>query len=64
MVDAEASHAFGKYTVSFGLRNALDTYPDEHEFAGVAGYLGADYALNHPAGFNGGSYYVRLRADY
>ena len=64
VVDADLSRAFAKYTVSLGLRNAFDTYPDKHEFAGVAGYLGADYALNHPAGFNGGSYYLRLRAHY
>ena len=28
--------------------------------AACAGYLGADYPLNHPAGFNGGSYFLRL----
>lgn len=64
VVDAELSRAFGKSTVSVGLRNAFDAYPDEHEFAGLAGYLGADYPLNHPAGFNGGSFYLRLRVDY
>ena len=64
VVDADLSRAFGKYTVSFGLRNAFDAYPDKHEFAGLAGYLGADYPLNHPVGFNGGSFHLRLRADY
>ena len=29
-----------------------------HEFAGLSGYYGADFPLIHPAGFNGGSYYV------
>ena len=64
VVDADLSRAFGKYTVAFGLRNAFDAYPDKHEFAGMAGYLGADYPLNHPASFNGGGYYLRVRADY
>ena len=63
VVDAEVSRSAGKYTVSVGLRNLFDNYPDEHAFAGVAGFLGADYPLNHPASFNGGSYYLRLRAD-
>ena len=63
VVDAEVTRTAGRYTVSLGLRNLFDSYPDEHSFAGVAGYLGADYPLNHPAGFNGGSYYLRLRAD-
>jgi iron complex outermembrane receptor protein len=30
----------------------------------TAGYLGAVYPLNHPTGFNGGSYYVRLSSSF
>ena len=64
VLDAELSWAVTEtWAVSFGARNLLDRQPDKHRFAGVSGYLGADYPLNHPSGFNGGSYYVRLSAD-
>ena len=63
--DAEVSWAVsGTYSVVLGVQNVFDKQPDEHQFAGVAGYLGADFALNHPAGFNGGSYYLRLNAAF
>ncbi len=52
------------YTVSLGVDNLFDKQPDEHRFAGVAGYLGADFPLNHPSGFNGGSYYLRFDAAF
>ncbi len=65
VMDAELTWAAnGRYAVSFGVSNLFDRQPDEHQFAGVAGYLGADFPLNHPSGFNGGGYYLRLRADY
>ena len=65
VVDAELTWAFSNaYTVSVGTRNLLDKQPDKHQFAGVSGYLGADFPLNHPSGFNGGSYYVRLGANF
>ena len=61
VVDAELTWAvYAAYEISLGLRNLLDKQPDKHQFAGVSGYLGADYPLNHPAGFNGGSYYIRI----
>ena len=60
-VDAELSWAVtDRFTATLGIKNANDRQPDQHRFAGVAGYLGADYPLNHPAGFNGGSYFLRL----
>ena len=60
-VDAELSWAVtDRFTATLGIKNANDRQPDRHRFAGVAGYLGADYPLNHPAGFNGGSYFLRL----
>ena len=62
-VDAELSWALSdRYTATLGIKNISDRQPDKHRFAGVAGYLGADYALNHPAGFNGGSFFLRLSA--
>lgn len=64
VMDAELTWAgTGRYAVSLGVRNLFDRQPDEHQYAGVADYLGADYPLNHPSGFNGGSYYLRLRMD-
>ena len=52
------------YTVSLGARNLFDKQPDKHRFAGVSGYLGADFPLNHPSGFDGGSYYLRVSAEF
>ena len=63
--DAKVSWAVsGTYSVALGVHNLLDKLPDEHQFAGVAGYLGADFPLNHPSGLNGGSYYLRLNAEF
>ena len=65
VVDAELTWKLTPtYAVSLGVRNLLDRQPDKHQFAGVSGYLGADYPLNHPSGFDGGSYYLRLTAEF
>ena len=49
VVDAELTWKLTPtYAVSLGVRNLLDRQPDKHQFAGVSGYLGADYPLNHP----------------
>ena len=65
VVDAELTWTLSSaYTVSLGVDNQFDKQPDEHRFAGVAGYLGADFPLNHPSGFNGGSYYLRFDAAF
>ena len=68
-VDAEVSYDFvDHFTVSIGAKNLFDSYPDEWTTAGFTGndggFLGAIYPLNHPAGFNGGSYYVRLSTNF
>lgn len=61
VVDAELTRAFSAaYEIAFGVRNLFDEQPAMHQFAGLSGYYGADFPLNHPAGFNGGSYYVHL----
>ena len=63
-LDAELNWALSDvYTATLGLKNLNDSQPDKHRFAGLAGYLGADYPLNHPGGFNGGSYFLRVSAD-
>ena len=65
VVDAELTWKLSRtYTVSLGVSNLLDRKPDKHQFAGVSGYLGADYPLNHPSGFDGGSYYLRMTAEF
>lgn len=44
-----------------GVQNLFDSFPDENPFAGVAG---SRFPANAPAGFSGGLYYVRLRANF
>lgn len=67
--DAEVSKDLGdNFNVAVGAKNILDEYPDEWESDGqngrLPGYLGAIYPLNHPAGLNGGFYYLRVTADF
>lgn len=63
-LDAELTRALTHaWTLSLGARNLLDERPDKHRCAGVSGYLGADYPLTHPAGFDGRSYYLRFAAQ-
>ena len=65
VVDAELTWRVSqRYALTVGAKNLFDRQPDQHRFAGVSGYLGADYPLNHPAGFNGGSYYFRVDAEF
>lgn len=68
VIDAELSwdlpHKHINYTVSVGLKNLFNQYLDQHRFVGTADHLGADYPLAHSAGFNGGSYYLRLSAEF
>lgn len=47
--------------VVVGASNLFDNYPDENEWAGVAG---ATYPVTSPMGFNGGMYYVRARYSF
>jgi len=64
-VDAELTWRLSRnHALTVGARNLIDRQPDRHRFAGVSGYLGADYPLNHPGGFDGGAYYLRARADF
>lgn len=69
LVDAEmAWQVNDTYSVAFGAKNLFDEYPDEWSTAGFTGrdggFLGAIYPLNHPAGLGGGSYYLRVKADF
>lgn len=51
------------YRLSIGAKNIFNTQPDAHQYAGESGWLGADYPLNHPAGFNGALYYIKFSAE-
>ncbi len=65
LVDLEVSRRFmSNYEVAFGIKNLFDTFPDKHQYAGVATYAGLDFPANHPGGFNGGGYYLRLNANW
>jgi iron complex outermembrane recepter protein len=68
-VDAEVGLKFADmFRVSAGAKNLFDKYPQQWQIGNDTGrnggYLGAIYPLNHPGGFNGGSYYIRLSADF
>lgn len=71
VLDIEGSwHINDTWTAAVGLKNITDEQPDHnYDFVGVGnlgpvGFLGADFAINHPAGLNGASYYFRLSADF
>ena len=69
IVDAELAYDINEnMSVAIGAKNLFDEFPDEWETAGFTGrdggFLGAIYPLNHPAGLGGGSYYLRLSANF
>lgn len=69
IVDAELAYDVNEnVSVAIGAKNLFDEYTDEWATAGFTGrdggFLGAIYPLNHPAGLGGGSYYVRLTAEF
>lgn len=65
LVDLEVTRNIGENSsMTLGIDNVFDVQPDKHEYAGVAGYLGADFPLSHPAGFNGGNWFIRYQANW
>ena len=59
LVDAEAAHTFmGRYTLTLGAQNVLNTLPAE--YPGAAGGVGNRYGQFTPFGFNGTFLYSRL----
>ena len=61
-VDLEAGVTIAEHvTLAVGARNAFDSTPTENPFSGI---VGAQFPTTAPNGFNGGSYYVRLRAEF
>jgi iron complex outermembrane recepter protein len=64
LVDAEVSLTLNDmFTVTVGGENLFDEYPDT-ERDGTLDFLGVEYALTSPWGFNGGFYYLRLSAHF
>ena len=49
--------------MTLGAENLFDELP-ENEQEPVSQFLGVKYALTSPYGFNGGFYYLRLRAGF
>ncbi|MGI9236351.1 MAG: TonB-dependent receptor plug domain-containing protein [Woeseiaceae bacterium] len=61
-VDLEGAYSFNEnWEVVLGARNAFDSTPDNNPFAGVAG---ATHPPTAPNGFNGGSYYLKVKAEF
>jgi iron complex outermembrane receptor protein len=64
LVDVEARWKFNdKYTLAVGGDNVFDVYPDK-EKDGTLQFLGQEFAITSPFGFNGASWYVRFSADF
>ena len=64
MVDAEIAYTLrDRYTLIMGADNVFDEYPDEDlDYPGFAG--GVRYPRQSPIGYNGGFWYLRLRAEF
>ena len=62
--DVEAAYTFAdRYTVVIGAENLFDTYPDKHyDYPDFS--FGQVYNDASPFGYNGGFWYLRLRADF
>jgi len=64
LVDLEARFTFNDtYTLTIGGENIFDEYPDD-EKEPVSRFLGVNYSLTSPFGFNGGFWYFRLAANF
>lgn len=64
LVDVEASMTFAdKYTVTIGGDNIFDQVPDK-EGNEVLQFLGQQYAVTSPYGFNGAFWYMRVSASF
>jgi iron complex outermembrane recepter protein len=68
-VDAELGMRIAEhFKLALGARNLFNKYPKQWQIGTDTGrnggYLGAIYPLNHPGGFNGGSYYLRLSTEF
>ena len=64
MLDIEMAYTFAdRFTLIVGADNVLDEYPDEElDYPGFS--FGTRYNRDSPIGYNGGFWYVRLRAEF
>ena len=61
-IDLEGAYRFqDNWEIVLGARNAFDSTPDDNPFAGI---VGAQYPPTAPNGFNGGSYYLKVKAEF
>lgn len=64
LIDTELSWTFNEnYTFALGGENIFDVYPDD-EGNGVLQFLGQQYAVTSPFGFNGAFWYGRVSAKF
>lgn len=64
LLDIEARYQLNDaLTLAIGGDNVLDQHPDKEQDPTLQ-FLGSKYAVTSPFGFNGGSWYVRLKAAF
>ncbi|TAL72587.1 MAG: TonB-dependent receptor [Rhodanobacter sp.] len=64
LLDLEASYKINQmFTVAVGGNNVFNTYPDKEQNATLR-FLGVNYALTSPFGFNGAYWYARVTANF
>jgi iron complex outermembrane receptor protein len=64
LIDVEARYRFTDiFSMAIGAENLFDAYPDQEQDPTLQ-FLGANYALTSPFGFNGGFWYVRVTAQF
>lgn len=64
LVDAEVQvQVTEQVQIAFGGENIFDTYPDDETNSTLV-FLGATRPISSPFGFNGGQWYLRLRAEF
>ena len=64
LLDLEARYKFNDtFSFAVGGDNVFNTYPGK-EKNGVLQFLGAQYAITSPFGFNGSFWYVRVKANF
>jgi len=64
--DIEGAYTFAdKYTIVLGVQNVADNFGprDKDNLDGTIG-IGSAYELGNPFGYEGGFWYLRLRADF
>ncbi|MDO6426778.1 TonB-dependent receptor [Thalassotalea sp. 1_MG-2023] len=65
ITDVEISYNISdNLNIAIGAKNIFDVYPEEYSEGRKAGFLGAIYPVNSPAGFNGGQYYLHVGWKY